>query len=246
MIRGFYTAATGMLVQRCRMDVITNNLVNAETTAYKADSLVQGVFGDLVLRRMNGAGQETVGTISPGTRVNAIVTSFAQGNPEQTGRACDFALNGNGFFVVSTPDGDRYTRNGGFSVTSDGYLINADGFYVQGRNGRIHVGSGGFAVDQQGNITVNGTITDKFRIVRFADLNALTKEGGSLFSSPESPAADTQTSVMQGYLESSNVDISGELTDMMAVTNMYSSNQQVLKMIDGTIDKAVNEVGRVF
>jgi len=246
MIRGFYNAATGMLVQRCRMDVITNNLVNAETTAYKADSLVQGVFSDMVLKRINGYGIRTIGTLSVGTKADGIVTSFAQGNPEQTGRACDFALNGDGFFVVSTPDGNRYTRNGGFSVTSDGYLINADGYYVQGQNGRIHVGGDGFSVDQQGNITVNGTITDKFRIVRFADLNALTKEGGSLFSSSEAPAADTQTTVSQGYLESSNVDISGELTDMMAVTNMYSSNQRVLKMIDGTIDKAVNEVGRVF
>lgn len=246
MLRSLYTATTGMLVQRNRMDVISNNLANSETAAYKADSYIQGVFSDMVLKRTNGSDEQTIGTLNPGTKTEGVVTSFEQGNLEQTDRSCDFALQGSGFFVVSTPNGNRYTRNGNFSVTGDGYLINGDGYYVQGSNGRIQVGGDSFVSDRQGNITMNGTITDKMRIVQFTDLNSLKKEGGTLFSSAQNPASDTETKVIQGYLESSNVDISGELTDMMSVTNMYASNQRVLKMIDGTMEKTVNDVGKVF
>ena len=76
---------------------------------------------------------------------------------------------GNGFFVVSTPDGDRYTRDGSFSVTDAGYLVNNEGLYVQGQNGRIYVGGDDFTVDEQGNIYVNDMLTNKFRIVEFQE-----------------------------------------------------------------------------
>jgi flagellar basal-body rod protein FlgF len=246
MLRGFDTAVTGMLVQRQRMDVITNNLTNADTTAFKSDYLVSGSFKDLVIEKMNDDGEKvTVGNLGLGVKVNNILTSFEQGTIEETGRSCDFALEGPGFFEISTPDGTRYTRDGSFYVTGDGYLATSDGYYVQGRNGRIYVGSGGFSSDEQGNITVGGTVTDKLRVVMFSDLTTLRKEGNSLYRSSQNPVADTETKVKQGWLESSNVDISGTLSDMMSVSNVYQSNQRVLRMIDGTLDKAVNEVGKV-
>lgn len=246
MLRGFYTAISGMQTQRERLNIITNNLSNADTTAFKSDSLVSGSFKDMVIERMNGLPfGPTVGTLGVGTQVQGVVTSFLQGNPEETGRSCDFALNGEGFFTVSTPNGTMYTRDGSFSVTSDGYLVTSEGFYVQGSNGRINVGNDTFKVDKNGNVTVGDAITDKLKIVKSDDLNTLEKAGNGLYKSSGNVSNDTDTEVKQGYLEASNVDVSSQLSDMMSVSSEYQSNQRVLKMIDGTLDKAVNEVGKV-
>lgn len=248
MLRGFYTSVTGMLTERSRMDVITNNLSNADTTAYKTDTLIPGSFMQMVINRMNDSNSPdgvTIGTLGLGTKVDGVATTYEQGNLDETGRSCDFALSGSGFFEVSTPNGIRYTRDGSFSVTSDGYLVTSEGYYVQGSNGKIYVGNGDFSADEQGNITVNGNITDKLKVVQFSDLTALQKEGNGLYKSSKAPSADTVTKVQQGYLEASNVDVSDQLADMMSVSSMYQSNQRILKMIDGTLDKAVNDVGKV-
>ncbi len=250
MLRCFYTAGTGMLVQRDRMDVLANNLTNADTTAYKSDGLISSTFADMMIDRMNDpdiiSTTKTVGALGTGTHIEEVYTSFKQGNVEETGRSCDFALEGDGFFVVSTPDGDRYTRNGSFSVTSAGYLVNSDGFYVQGQNGRIYVGGDDFTVDTQGNIYVNDTLTDKFRIAEFQDPSVLRKEGDNLYYSSGGQAqASAGTAVVQGSLEGANVDIAQEMTRIMAVSNAYTINQRVLGMVDESLSKTVNEVGRV-
>lgn len=244
MLRCFDTAVTGMVVQRDRMDVITNNLTNADTTAYKSDYLVSGSFKDMMIQRMDGSGSSnTIGALGLGSSVSSVRTSFEQGNLMETGRTCDFALSGQGFFVVTTPNGTRYTRDGRFSVSSDGYLVNSDGDYVQGQHGRIYIGTDNFSVDEQGNIDVADTPVDKFVIVQFANLNALT--GKNLYQSMQAPTIDTTTMVKQGSLEESNVDVSTVVSDMMLSSNIYQSNQRMLRMIDGTLDKAVNEVGKV-
>jgi flagellar basal-body rod protein FlgF len=246
MLRGFYTAISGMQTQREKLNVITNNLANADTTAFKSDSLVSGSFKEMMIERMNGSSfSPTVGTLGLGTQTQGVVTSFLQGNPEETGRSCDFALNGQGFFAVSTPNGTMYTRDGSFSVTSDGYLVTSEGYYVQGSNGKINVGNDTFKVDENGNVTVGDAITDKLKIVKFADLNTLEKAGNGYYTSTGTATTDTDTKVEQGYLEASNVNVSDQLSDMMSLSNEYQSNQRVLKMIDGTLDKAVNEVGKV-
>jgi flagellar basal-body rod protein FlgG len=142
MLRSFYTAGTGMLTQRDRMEVLTNNLTNADTSGYKSDSLILGSFKNMMIERLNdpNGGSAEVGQLGNGAHINKVVTSFEQGNLEGTGRSLDFALEGTGFFVLSTPEGDRYTRDGSFSVSSNGYLTSSNGYYVQGSNGRIYVG----------------------------------------------------------------------------------------------------------
>jgi len=250
MLRCFYTAGTGMLVQRDRMDVLANNLTNVDTTAYKSDGLISSTFADMMIERLNDPDivsvSKTVGPLGTGTHIEEVYTSFEQGNVEGTGRSCDFALEGKGFFIVSTPDGDRYTRDGSFSVTSAGYLVNNDGLYVQGQNGRIYVGGDNFTVDEQGNIYVNDTLTDKFRIVEFQDSAELRKQGDNLYELASGQAqTSVNTVVVQGALEGSNVDTAAELTRLLAVSNAYSINQRVLGMIDQSLEKTVNEVGRV-
>lgn len=251
MIRCFYTAGTGMLVQRDRMDVLANNLTNVDTTGYKSDSLISSTFRDMLIERLHDPGIVSVSTIvgplGTGTHIVEVFTSFQQGNIENTGRMCDFALTGDGFFVVSTPEGDRYTRDGSFFVNSEGYLVTSDGWYVQGQRGRIQVGGDDFAVDDKGNIYVADAIKDRLRIVRFEDPTGLRKDGNNLYLRAEGPqpteAADTI--VIQGALEGSNADTAEELTKLLSVRNAYTINQRVLGMVDKSLEKAVNEVGRV-
>jgi flagellar basal-body rod protein FlgG len=232
------------------MDVLSNNLTNVDTTAYKSDGLISSTFADMMVERLNDPGivsvTNTVGALGTGTHIEEVYTSFEQGNIENTSRSCDFALEGDGFFVVATPEGDRYTRGGSFSVTGEGYLVNSEGQYLQGQNGRIFVGGDDFKVDEQGNIYVNDTLTDKFRIVEFQDPAALRKQGDNLYYSAGGQAqVSTATAVVQGALEGSNVDTAEELTRLLAVSNAYTINQRVLGMVDESLSKTVNEVGKV-
>lgn len=252
MIRCFYTAGTGMLVQRDRMDVLANNLTNVDTTAYKSDSLISGSFRDMLIQRMNDqdgtAAQRAVGPLGTGTHIDRVHTLFEQGSLEQTGRALDLALNGDGFFTVAAPQGERYTRDGSFAVSGDGYLVTSEGWYVQGENGRIQVGGDDFAVDGSGNITgAGGETLAKLRIVSFDDLTGLRKEGGSLYGNASAGQARAvpQTKVVQGSLEGSNVDVTAEITRLLTVSKAYQTNQRVFGIVDASLEKTVNEVGRV-
>ena len=251
MLRCFYTAGTGMLAQRDRMDVLANNLTNVETTGYKSDTLITGSFRDMMIERLNdpGAGtNRTVGALGTGTHIDRVVTTFEQGSVEQTNRPLDFALNGDGFFVIDTPQGERYTRDGSFAVNSGGYLVTSEGWDVRGENGRIQVGSDDFTVDGTGNVTnADGESIAKLRIVSFDDFAGLRKEGGNLYVNAGAGAVRNipETMVIQYSLEASNVDVAEEMTRMLTVSRAYQTNQRVFGMLDSSLEKAVNEVGRV-
>jgi flagellar basal-body rod protein FlgG len=249
MLRGLYTAATGMMVQREKMDVLTNNIVNASTTGFKKDGLVSSNFAEVLIERINDPYvihvSEEVGPYSFGTHIDEIYMDFSQGSIESTSQQTDLAIAGDGFFVVETPEGERYTRDGHFFVSQAGELTTADGNYVLGRNGRLQVGSDGFSVDGQGNVTVDGEARDTLRIVQFEDTDGLRKQGDNLYSvfSGEAPADAENCKVMQGYLEGSNVDIATEMVDMITVYRTYEANQKILTMTDETLGRAVNDLG---
>ncbi len=251
MLRSLYIATTGMLVQRKKMDVITNNVANIETNGYKKDRLLSRSFQDMMIQRIGDPAiismSTTVGAQNTGVHIDEITIDFTQGSMENTERLSDLALQGSGYFVVSTPNGDRYTRDGSFAVSSDGYLVSGDGYPIMGTNGRIQVGNGKFAIDDQGNVTVDGKITNKLRIAAFADETGLRKTGFNLFINYTNQAVGTPagTTVKQGYLEGSNVDMATEMVEMMEVSRTYDTNQRMVKMLDESLGKAVNEVGRV-
>ncbi len=242
MLRSLYIAGTGMLVQRKKMDVITNNITNAETAGYKKDTLLARSFGDLLITRMND--NQYIGPLNTGVHTDEVITDFTQGNMEQTEMLTDLALQGQGYFTVSTPRGERYTRDGSFAVSSNGYLMTSEGFPVLGNNGPVYVGNGEFGIDEKGNVSVNGKTTDRLRIVSFANPAALRKEGGGLYAGAGAVRDDT-TTVKQGFIESSNVDIAEEMIKMIEVSRSYDTNQRMVKMIDESLGKAVNDVGRV-
>ena len=142
MERGLYIAASGMVSEMARHDLIANDLANASTPGYKADRAVQGSFGDLLLS--NTATGQAVGTLGLGSRIKRQITDMTAQPLRETGEALDFAVEGDGFFAVQTPQGVRYTRNGQFAAAADGTLTDQRGNAVLGQNGQpVRIGADG-------------------------------------------------------------------------------------------------------
>lgn len=244
MIRSLYTAATGMVTQRNAMDVVTNNLANVDTVGYKSDEMISRSFADMMITSINasnGNSMQAVGALSPGTHIDQIHTSFTQGPMDTTDESTDLAIEGEGFFVVSTPQGNRYTRAGNFSVNADGKLVNSDGYFVLGTNGQITVGGQDFKVDGQGNVTdVAGAPAGTIQVVTFNNTDALTKQGANLYAGGQPIPANA--TVNQGMLESSNVDIAREMSNLILVNRAFEANQRMVKMLDESLGKTVNEI----
>ncbi len=246
MLRSLYISASGILAQRKAMDVLTNNLANVTTTGFKRDTLLTRSFSEVLIGRINDPEQNAsgIGRMTFGVHADDVVTGFEQGSMEPTGRVADLAIAGDGFFVVETPQGLRFTRNGNFQVDGQGFLCTSEGYFVRGANGRINVGSQDFLVDQNGNITTAAGGTARLQLVTFADPNVLTKVGNNLFSGPLT-AMNATGQVRQGWLEGSNVDLGTEMVSMITVQRNYEANQRMVNMINDTLQKTVNEVGRV-
>jgi len=252
MVRGLYTAATGMIVQRNKMDVVTNNIANVETAGYKADTLVTSTFDEVMLQRLhdpnvNFVGAQDVGPYAYGTHVEELFTDFSQGVVEETGRNTDLAILGDGFFSVEAQDGRvLYTRSGNFTVNAEGYLTTQDGEYVLGQNGRVFVGSEDFTVLADGRVTGPQAVEDTLAIVSFEDPGVLRKAGNNLYDiyggAQPIPAGARQ--IRQGALEGSNVSAIDEMVNMITVYRQYEINQRIVNMTDRSLEQTVT-LGRV-
>jgi len=250
MVRGLYIAGTGMLLQRRRMETITNNIANADTTAYKREHFISHSFDEVLIRRINDHNRfwpdRRVGPLNLGTQVDHLEIDFQMGSLEGTERPTDLALVGDGFFVVQTPQGERYTKTGHFYLDNEGYLINGDGYYLLGQNGPIYVGGLDFRVDTFGNVWTENGFSDSIRVVSFEDNTTLRRQGDNLYFATQDPmAAPNEYRIAQGFLESSNVDIGREMVDMLTMYRTYETNQRMITMIDETVGRAVNEIGRL-
>ena len=247
MTRGLYIAGTGMMVQRRLMENVTSNITNVETTGYKKNYLITHSFDEVMLERINDAEfvglKPSVGNLTFGTLVDQKYLDFSQGGFETTGRTTDLALTGEGFFVVDTPDGERFTRSGAFALTTDGFICDPNGNYLLGRNGRINVGNNDFGVDDSGAVVAQGNYIDTIRTVSFEDNNSLRSQGGNLYFSTAGAIEGSNAIIKQGFLENSNVEVAREMVDMITVFRAYETNQKILTMIDETLGKAVNEIG---
>lgn len=248
MLRGLYTAASAMATQRSKMDVVTNNIVNAQTTGFKKDTVISSSFDNVMLQEMDAEKvlnyRRGVGPYSFGTYVDRVHTGFSQGMPQVTGKQTDIAIYGEGFFAIETGAGERYTRAGNFEVDQAGYLVTDTGDFVLGENGRIQIGAGEFSVSSQGSITVDNAELDRLRIVTFADPDGLQKQGGNLYAGAGALEA-TDFKLVQGHLEGSNVEVADELVKMLTTYRAYEASQKVLTMTDDTLGLAVNDIGRL-
>jgi flagellar basal-body rod protein FlgF len=258
MIRGLYTSGWSMLALQKKMDIVTNNMANASTSGYKKDTLVLESFPSLLTKIVKDYGgtpgtSRDIGTMELGNDVGEVFTNYTQGQITKTNNNLDMAIrdSNNAFFTVSMTDADGneneyYTRDGSFTKGSDGSLLTSDGYPVLGKNGPIKLGSGDFIVGSDGTVQQNGVTVDQLRITEFADTTQLKKFGNNLISADANAATEPFAGIVeQGATELSNVNIIKEMVDMITVTRAYEANQKVLQAQDGTLDKAVNEVGRV-
>lgn len=267
MVRGWYTAASGMNAQQARLDAISNNLANVDTTSYKRDVSVSKAFPELLLRRLDDDGvyknpfgsadaAPLIGKIGLGVELNELYTDFEQGSFKETNSKSDMALEGNGFFAVLTPQGERYTRNGNFIVGVEGFLETKEGFPVLGENGKIQLAETSFTIDRDGRIFADGdgaseTMIDRLLIVEFENDRFLEKQGASLYRANEltgdawSAEGQHRPSVHQKYVEASNVNVVNEMVQMIEVNRAYEANQKTVQAADTMVGKLWNEVVRL-
>ncbi len=247
MLRGIYTSALGMAVLTRRQEASANNLANVNTSGYKKETVVARSFPEMLIHRLNDPTVTTgtpplVGNLSTGLQIHDIVTDYSAGFYKESGNPFELALMGEGYFVVNTPQGERYTRNGVFNLSPEGKLVTIDGYPVQGKKGEIVVGKGDFNVDESGQVFVNGKLVDKLHIVSFA--SPIVKEGSSLFRGEE-PVEVENPKIAQGFVEESNVNAIEEMVNMINLMRAYEANQKVIQTEDSTLEKTVNEVGRI-
>jgi flagellar basal-body rod protein FlgG len=251
LIRGIYTAASGMLAESLRADVTANNLANVNTAGFKKDFAVMKDYASRQIRRVNdGEPGPEIGSVGSGVWIDAISTRHTGGIIQNTNNSLDFSLEGKGFFAVATPAGTRYTRNGAFTRNSGGELVNQDGYRVLGQNGPINLEPSGKAgkvsVSEDGRIFLDEVENNTFQLFGFEDENKLRKEGANLFRPPEGVEAQPSTPlVRQGTLELSNVSVISEMLNMIAGFRAYETNAKVVQTHDAMLDKAVNEVARL-
>lgn len=247
MIKGIYSSGSGMQPRLMRLDVIANNVANADTTGYKKDSIFVQIMKDAGVAQSTGAGELA------GLDVKEF-TDFTEGSLRPTNGPLDMAIQGEGFFVLDTPDGPRYTRNGNFRIDDNGDVVNSSNDHVMGTGGKITIPSAekmqqnDLTITKGGEIFMGQTMLGKIRLVTFNDMQKLLKTAGTMFKTEESPKdvaiSDEKTTIRQGYLEESNVEALTEMVQLVELSRGFETDQRTMRYQDSTLEKAM-EVGRV-
>ena len=257
MVKGLYTAYTGMINEQYRLDVVANNLANAATVGYKKESVSNQSFDDVLAVKVNdetvGNLNQRIGSMSLGVKFGENYTDYSQGSLHQTGNTFDLAIQGKGFFRVAVQNKNgsesiKYSRDGSFTVTSEGYVTDADGNRLMGEDGYIQVptNAGEVSIDASGNIYSDGEYVNRITLADFEDYNYLEKYADDLYQTVDGATEiDSSGSILQGYTEQSNVSTVKEMVDMISITRAYEANQKVITTVDTMLDKAVNQVGKL-
>ena len=216
-----YIALSRQVVLGRQLEVIANNMANASTPAYKAESMQ---FNEYLIKADEGAPLSFVEDAG-------ISRDWTAGTLRPTGNPLDFAINGDGYFVVSTPEGDRYTRNGRFALDAAGQIVTGDGNPVQSDAGAIIVPSedAKLVVAADGTVSTETGIIGRIRVVRFADPQALAAMGAGLYQTDAASEPDLASRLSQGMVEDSNVQPIIEMTNLIQVTRDYQAAQNMVE-----------------
>jgi flagellar basal-body rod protein FlgF len=233
------------------LDVVANNLANINTNGFKGESVQ---FEEYLSSPARADSFQLADRRVSFVQDRATIADFSQGPLEQTGNTLDVGISGEGFLVVDTPAGERYTRNGALSINATGELVTSEGYRVRGDQGPIQFAQNdsNIVIARDGSISaLDGSNTNqvadrgKLRLVRFTDMQKLSKEGMSLYSAPGQPpqAATTSTTVVQGMVEKSNVQPVFEMGRMIEVTRAYTSLANLMIRTDELRHTAINKLG---
>jgi flagellar basal-body rod protein FlgG len=256
MIRSLYIAKTGLEAQQTNLDVVTNNLANVSTNGFKKS---RAVFEDLLYQNVRQPGaQSSQQTQLPsglqiGTGVRAVATEriHTQGNPQQTGNSKDVMINGSGFFQVLMPDGTTaYTRDGSFQTDNNGQLVTSSGYVLQppitvpsnaltmtvGRDGTVTVTTPGtVAPTQIGSIQVSNFVNPAG--LESLGENLYAETGASGTAQTSTPGTNGTGVLMQGFVETSNVNVVEEMVNMIQTQRAYEINSKAITTSDQMLQK---------
>ncbi len=240
MIRGIYTNSSAMQYLQEKMDIVANNLANSNTNGFKRN----GLFINELMDAQQANIRNKINQPLPEGEIQSY-TENTQGPLRETKNKLDFALNGDGFFSVQTPDGIQYTRDGQFTVSPEGLLVTPNGYQVIGQSGPIAIQGEKIEVADNGLIMVDGSVTNKFDVKTF-DVKDALQQSNNLWKLREDgvQVEPSQASVKQGYIENSNVQIVKEMVDMIAVQRWYNVNERSIRTNDDALNKAVNQIAR--
>ncbi len=251
MIKGLYSAVSAMVMNAARQQAISHNVANVQTPGFKQILTSAQDFMQSQSVYTNGNLQakpvQYVGTLGLGTQMGQEFIDYAQGALQKTNNPLDFALQGNGFFTVQTPDGNRFTRDGRFLRDADNTLVTVDGYQVLDDAGQpIDLPEGEIAISSEGVISVNGTEAATLGIGVFADPEAeLQRTEGNLFTGPAASTGEEAPQVIQGYLETSNANISQLMTQMIEVGRSYEAAQKLVQSQDELLGQTIASLGRI-
>jgi len=247
MNRGVYEISSAAVAQQTRLDAVAQNLANARTSGYKAARVS---FSSELVQNFPLPGADGWVAGSAPEVVDASQTiDFAPGAIVTTGNPLDVAIDGDGFLAVTTPQGERYTRQGTLRVDAEGYLVTAAGNRVQSDSGDIRVATQGpVEIAEDGSVVVDGKITDRVKVVTFGAAPSLVPEGNAVFAAGGTPPTRLdagQTKLLPRALEEANVDPVSGLVALVDVARSYESYMRAIQRLDEVAKKSIDEVGRV-
>jgi flagellar basal body rod protein FlgG len=252
MNRGLYTVTSGGLAALARLDAVSQNLANVGTAGFKAERLLFQVRP--LTRPLDAASPGALDPVLGRTAAQVVQTEsirdFSQGPIRVSGNPLDVAITGDGFFAVTTPRGERYTRQGSFTLDPEGYLVTQAGERVQGDGGDLRVGTGGdVVIGEDGTVVVDGSTDGRLKLVQLGDPPKLVPEGASLFAplpgTAPVPLDATATHLQPGAIEAANVDAVAGLVELVDVSRAFESYMRALQRLDEITQRSINDVGRV-
>ncbi len=258
MVKGLYTAYTGMLNEQNRMDVLSNNMANVTTVGFKKEGTTSQSFDKILDLKIkdstidyNLATRE--GYTTRGVKIGENYTDWSQGGFRITGNTYDIAIGGDGFFAVeftnkSGETSTKYTRAGEFQLDNQGNIVTHEGDFLLDTNGK-HIKVDPLketTIDRQGNVIQDGRTLATIQLTDFEDYDYLEKYGETYYQPIEGAKMTKGTGEMySGYLEASNVSSVQEMVNLITISRQYESNQKIIQTIDNTLETAVTRIGKV-
>ena len=255
MNAAMYKVLSGAMAQMRRLEVVSQNLANLNTSGYKGESLafteILAGASSSTMPRSGGEEERMGGMVVVGEQR----IDFSQGELQQTGNPFDLAIQGEGFFVIDTARGVRYTRQGTFTLSPNGTVVTPLGDSLLGESGPIRMVGEKMEVTPEGGVLLDGAEADRIRVVRFANLLRLTREGQSLFRAPEGeapeaasdPSTELRTGfrVLQGSLEQANVNPIEAMVTLITVQRQFEAYERALRTMDAAAEKMTMDGARI-
>lgn len=228
-------AEAGMLNDVQRLNALGHNLANANTVGFKKEIVIAHSFAERLTAMQNSARATT-----------AVQVDHSAGALKHTGNPLDIALEGPGFLVVATPNGEAYTRQGNLQIDASGRLVTANGYVVQGVAGDIQLTTPEPRIDAQGYVWEDKNQIGQLKLVSVQDPAALASMGQGLYAAgPATDIGDDVPRVRQGFVEAANVVTMNEMIKMIETVRHFEASQRLVHGYDDMLDRAINVAGEI-